>query len=398
MSVQKRVRGGRTRWVGRYRDPAGREHSKTFDTQREAKAWVVEQQRDVRRGDWTDPADARITVGEMMRRWAARPLRGNSHAVYQHLCDQLGPLEAIPVAAVTPGDVEAWIGVLQRGRPWADGAPLSETTVRQAVTSLRAAFAGLVEDGALARNPVRRGVLPRGHGARQRVRPDDIPTPGQVASLVRLAAAGGYPGQRGGEPTKRPVPPRPELALLLQVAVGTGCRLGELIGLQVGDVDFLRRVVRVRRQARRDGELVPPKTAESVRDIPVADDLLAVLSPVCGGRDGGARLLVCRDGRPWSRNRVEYALRPVAAAAGLEGLTMHRLRHYYASALIAAGVPVTGVQAALGHGSAALTLDVYTHLWPGAEDVTRRAAAGLVPDAGPVRDGAAGEVGGGGVV
>ena len=51
MSVQKRTRGGRTRWAGRYRDPAGREHSKTFDTQREAKAWVAERERDVRRGE-----------------------------------------------------------------------------------------------------------------------------------------------------------------------------------------------------------------------------------------------------------------------------------------------------------------------------------------------------------
>ncbi|MGO8941240.1 MAG: tyrosine-type recombinase/integrase [Mycobacterium sp.] len=55
---------------------------------------------------------------------------------------------------------------------------------------------------------------------------------------------------------------------------------------------------------------------------------------------------------------------------------MHDLRHFYASGLIAAGCDVVTVQRALGHSSPSVTLDTYSHLWPDANDRTRKAAAG----------------------
>ncbi len=56
MAVQKRTtKAGKTRWVARYRDAAGKEHSRSFDTQREAKAYLQEQERALRRGEWVDP-------------------------------------------------------------------------------------------------------------------------------------------------------------------------------------------------------------------------------------------------------------------------------------------------------------------------------------------------------
>jgi integrase len=60
---------------------------------------------------------------------------------------------------------------------------------------------------------------------------------------------------------------------------------------------------------------------------------------------------------------------------------LHDLRHFYASGLIAAGCDVVTVQRALGHSSASVTLDTYSHLWPDANDRTRKAAAGLVDQA-----------------
>ncbi|MBV9351448.1 MAG: tyrosine-type recombinase/integrase [Mycobacterium sp.] len=62
---------------------------------------------------------------------------------------------------------------------------------------------------------------------------------------------------------------------------------------------------------------------------------------------------------------------------------MHDLRHFYASGLIAAGCDVVTVQRALGHSSAAVTPTTYAHLWPDANDRTRKAA-------GPLMDGSLG--------
>src|ERR671921_452362 len=68
-------------------------------------------------------------------------------------------------------------------------------------------------------------------------------------------------------------------------------------------------------------------------------------------------------------------------AAGVTGVTVHSLRHHFASGLIADGCDVVTVQRALGHKSPSVTLNTYSHLWPTAEDRTRQAASGLAAEA-----------------
>jgi integrase len=70
--------------------------------------------------------------------------------------------------------------------------------------------------------------------------------------------------------------------------------------------------------------------------------------------------------------------RDAVEAAGLPAYHVHDLRHFYASGLIAAGCDVVTVQRALGHAKPMTTPNTYAHLWPTAEDRTRKAAAGLV--------------------
>jgi integrase len=79
-----------------------------------------------------------------------------------------------------------------------------------------------------------------------------------------------------------------------------------------------------------------------------------------------------------TRSKFGYELRAARRRAGLpESITFHDLRHFFASALIHAGCSVKQVQAALGHKSAKVTLDVYGHLWPGEEDRVRDAIGQL---------------------
>ena len=83
-------------------------------------------------------------------------------------------------------------------------------------------------------------------------------------------------------------------------------------------------------------------------------------------------------GVPLTRNAAGHQWRQVRLAAGFEQFTLHDLRHFHASGLIAAGWDVVTVQRALGHSSATITLNVHSHLWPTAEDRTRAAAARLM--------------------
>jgi len=67
-----------------------------------------------------------------------------------------------------------------------------------------------------------------------------------------------------------------------------------------------------------------------------------------------------------------------------DGFRFHDLRHYFASVLVAGGCDVKAVQAAMRHGTASMTLDVYAGLWPDADDRARSAASAALakrPDA-----------------
>jgi integrase len=107
----------------------------------------------------------------------------------------------------------------------------------------------------------------------------------------------------------------------------------------------------------------------------VLDHLAAHIQQHGLGADG---VLLHRDGAPFDSAKFGYELRAARRRAGLpESITFHDLRHFFASALIHAGCSVKQVQAALGHKSAKVTLDVYGHLWPGEENRVRDAIGRL---------------------
>jgi len=81
-----------------------------------------------------------------------------------------------------------------------------------------------------------------------------------------------------------------------------------------------------------------------------------------------------------TRNGAGHQWRQIREGIGMEEFTLHDLRHFYASALIASGCDVVTVQRALGHASATITLNTYSHLWPTAEDRTRSAVSDLMRD------------------
>jgi len=97
---------------------------------------------------------------------------------------------------------------------------------------------------------------------------------------------------------------------------------------------------------------------------------------------GGVRpqgwLFVGSDGGPPHPQTVRNWWNQALEAAGLSGIRLHDLRHFYASGLIAQGCDVVTVQRALGHANATTTLNTYSHLWPTAEDRTRKASEAMM--------------------
>ncbi len=155
------------------------------------------------------------------------------------------------------------------------------------------------------------------------------------------------------------------------------------VAVQLGDVDFLRRTLSVTRQVQRANrghvEIRAPKYG-SERVVFLPDGLVTMLAAhveTVGVRPDGWLFVGAGDGPP-HQNTVGYWWRKTLRDAGLSGVKLHDLRHFYASGLIAQGCDVVTVQRSLGHSTATTTLNTYSHLWPTAEDRTRKAADAMM--------------------
>jgi integrase len=137
---------------------------------------------------------------------------------------------------------------------------------------------------------------------------------------------------------------------------------------------WLARSVRVDRQwnsRQRPADFAPPKTRSSDRTVPASSYVLDVLAEHVGRRHVG--FVVHRAGEPVDWQAFGHQWRQARKRAGIDGIRCHDLRHAFASMLISAGCSVKAVSRVLGHASAATTLNLYSHLWPGDEDRIRDA-------------------------
>lgn len=122
----------------------------------------------------------------------------------------------------------------------------------------------------------------------------------------------------------------------------------------------------------------------SVRTVYAPDELLNLLSEHIRLHlpDAGPdRWMFPGQGdNPLHQNSVGYQWRKTRMTVGVD-YDLHNLRHFYASGLIHENCDVVTVQRALGHKSPTVTLNTYAHLWPNANERTRKAAANLFQSA-----------------
>lgn len=166
---------------------------------------------------------------------------------------------------------------------------------------------------------------------------------------------------------------------LVVLALATGARQGELLGLSWRDVDLDAGTIAIRvslQPTSRGLELAEPKTAHSRRRIEIEPRVVAALrrhraaqameARVAGDGYHDRGLVFCDElGRPLDGRRVTAAwFRPLLVRAGLPRVRFHDLRHSYASIALAQGVHPKVVQEALGHSTIAVTMDLYSHVVP----------------------------------
>lgn len=341
-----------TYWEARVtvgRDPGtGKQLQRSFTgkTQKEVREKMQAAVVEVNQGTYTAPT--RLTVGQWLDIWQADYLGGVKPAtvtvytgnIRNHIKPALG---AVRLVELHPHAVQGFI----------NGLELSPASVRLAYKVLHMALEKAVELGYIAQNPAARCQLPRME--QKEIHPLDD---GQVAAL--LAAA------KGGK-----------LEHLITVALFTGLRLSELLGLTWDCVDFQRGAINVNKQLARSehreaGLFISPKSGKG-RMITVAPTAIHALKAQkrhqaemqlrAGVMWNNVPGLVFTDelGGPLCQHGTDAAFRAVVKAAGLSGIRFHDCRHTYAVNAIRAGDDIKTIQGNLGHATAAFTLDRYGH-------------------------------------
>lgn len=234
---------------------------------------------------------------------------------------------------------------------------------------LRAALSAAVREGLVTRNVAALADPPR---VPERVA--TVLTAAQARQLVAAAA------------TARDGP-------LWVLALATGARQGELLGLRWDDYSPETKELRISRTLQRlRGEWVvgETKTARSRRTLilpPVAvaaltrqrtQQLTDRLSAGPGWQDSGGLIFTTATGAPREGTHVTKVFQRSCAEIGLPRVRFHDLRHTTATVLAAAGIPVRDVQDQLGHSTVLTTLRTYVHAVPEAQRIVASTLDGIL--------------------
>lgn len=176
-----------------------------------------------------------------------------------------------------------------------------------------------------------------------------------------------------------------ELELLYIVALGTGLRIGEILGLKWSDIDFKNNELHVNRSlqkaaiyendkiVRYEVQETTPKTKNSLRTIPVPQNIIKKLR--AHKKEQNEFILLLQEeydnknyvfcnklGKPIEDKRPGRNLKTILTSIGIEPIKFHALRHTYATRLFEAGIPPKTVQHLMGHSDIETTMNIYTHV------------------------------------
>jgi integrase len=294
-------------WRARFRHPeTGRQHQATFRRQADAQRWLRKQLEAIDAGRWADPRSGRVTLSRFFEAWAARQVWEDGTHKAMSLAVRSATFCDMELRRIRPTHVEAWVKsmtVPHGGRK----QPLAPGTIKTRFANVRSVFRAAVRDHLIA-SPTQDVRLPR---QRKRAASMAIPSPEDVRALLDAAEA--------------------PFRAFVAVCAFAGLRLGEAAALQVEDVDFLRRELRVRRQVQRIGqgaiELRLPKYG-SERTVPIPDELVQILAAHVDRTRCNTWLFTGTADNPPHQNTLGHRWRTTLRAAHRSGIRLHDLRHF----------------------------------------------------------------------
>lgn len=338
------------RWVAQVGSGKNRE-TKYFETQKDANAWrhtIIEQRR-----QGLVFAGSKVSLSKFLDEWlvvAKTSVRPNtyqqySQVVHQHINPVLG---YIVLKDLRPDHVQSlYTNKLANG--------VSPNTTRMIHAVIHRALNHALKLGLVYRNVADSVTRPKVVRKEMKTLNDY-----QVRQLIQVAES-------------------EQMRLLLWVAVVTGLRQGELLGLKWSDLDWTSRRIQVQRQVqRRKGDglvFCEPKSASGRRVIVLGKSTIEKLREYKNNQLKERILLgeKWQDydlifpspiGTPLDPSNVLKAYKDYLKRAGLPTLRFHDLRHSAATLMLQQGVNPKIVSERLGHSDISLTLNTYSHVLP----------------------------------
>ena len=365
-SIYRRKDG---RWVGQYLvyTDGGPKYRYSYGKTRQAVAEKLTKAMADRDGGLIFDA-GNLTVGEYLDRWLSDSVKGTVRASTFERHEQLfrrhirPALGRVKLKSLTPAHVRGLISEkLNSG--------LAPATVRKIHSTLHKALSQAVSDGLIPRNAA---DVKAPRPAPEEMRPL---SESEARTFLDVASEAGD-----------------RFEPLYVLAITTGLRRGELLGLRWDDADLERGTLRVGRALVREGgrhTLGETKTRRGRRQVNLTPRTVAALKAHrkrqleerikhAGSHTDHGLIFATSTGAPINpENLVKRSFKPLLKRAGLPDVRFHDLRHTCATLLLGRGVHPKLAQELLGHATIAMTLDTYSHYLPSMGDQ----ASGAMGDA-----------------
>ena len=349
-SIQQESNG---KWRGRIRVGEGR-LSFTADTRKEVQDWIRQKADQIEKGLNRD--SAKVTIEEYLENWLIG-IKGSvrlqtyasySHAVKKYLIPTFGKkrvmdLKAHQVQAVYDEWIKSGVGI-----------PM----VRKCHEVFHLALERGKRTGLVFQNVTELVTRPREQREEMR-----FWTEGEANRFLTAARQDRH-------------------YALFHLAIVTGARQMELLGLQWSDLDWIKGTLHFRRQLSRMGDRFSPiKTRSGNRTIKPGAATMAVLKDhyerqqlerALAGKDWNNPddlIFASQKGTPLSpRNMLVRHFVPLMGLAGVKRIRFHDLRHTAVAIMLSYGKSIFAVSKFIGHARPSITSDIYGHLVPGAAD------------------------------
>ena len=343
---------GNGRWVAQVRIK-GKRISKSFDTQKECQVWIRQLREQIESGIRINAA--KMAVGEYLAQWLQiiegtikpKTLDQYTGIVKNHLKPQLGKIK---LSELQPYHIQqVYSDLKEKGH--------SQRNVQLVHSVLHRALVIAERQGLIGRNPANAVIPPKVIQTEMKVLNDN-----QVRQFLIAAKGDRYEA-------------------LFHLAITTGLRQGELLGLKWLDVDWASDTIHVRRQLqRRKGEglkFVSPKTKAGNRLVQLGVESMRLLAEHRKNQDVERLSSEWQEhdvvfpsmvGTPTDQRNLHKFFKRLLKKAGLPNIRFHDLRHTAATLMLLNGIPLIVVSRRLGHSKPSVTLDIYGHYLPGMQE------------------------------